>query len=80
LFGVLRWAGLSIWIGAGLFLLWVIKDFALYPFVCKSYQGSVPTGSERLIGEFGTTKEGLRPEGYVQIPARPCQLLGGTRL
>jgi membrane-bound ClpP family serine protease len=43
------------------------KDFALYPFFRKSYQGNVPTGSERLIGEIGTTKEWLGPEGYVQI-------------
>ena len=28
---------------------------------------NVQTGSERLIGERGTAKEWLRPEGYVQV-------------
>jgi membrane protein implicated in regulation of membrane protease activity len=50
-----------------LFLLWVAKDFVLYPLLRRSYEADVRTGSERLIGERGTTKEWLRPVGYVQV-------------
>jgi membrane protein implicated in regulation of membrane protease activity len=67
LMGLREWTGLSFWGAIGIFVLWVIIDFALYPFLRKSYERNVKTGSERLIGERGIAKEWLRPEGYVQV-------------
>ena len=67
LFFLARSAWLSAPLALGFFALWVVKDFVLYPFLRKAYESHVPTGSQRLIGEIGTTTEWLRPEGYVQI-------------
>jgi membrane protein implicated in regulation of membrane protease activity len=67
LMGLREWTGLSFWAAIGIFVLWVIIDFALYPFLRKSYERNVKTGSERLIGEHGVAKEWLRPEGYVEV-------------
>jgi membrane-bound ClpP family serine protease len=43
------------------------KGLRFFPFVRKSYDSNVRTGSEQLIGERGTAKEWLRPVGYVQV-------------
>jgi membrane-bound ClpP family serine protease len=67
LMGSREWTGLSFWGAIGIFVLWVIIDFALYPFLRKSYERNVETGSERLIGESGIAKEWLRPEDYVEV-------------
>jgi membrane-bound ClpP family serine protease len=67
LMGLREWTGLSFWGAIAIFVLWVIIDFALYPFLRNSYERNVETGSERLIGERGVAKEWLRPEGYVQV-------------
>ena len=67
LMGLREWTRLSFWGAIGILVLWVIIDFALYPFLRKSYERNVKTGSERLIGERGVAKEWLRPEGYVQV-------------
>jgi membrane protein implicated in regulation of membrane protease activity len=67
LMGLKEWTGLSFWGAIGIFVLWVTIDFVLYPFLRKSYERNVQTGSERLIGERGIAKEWLRPEGYVEV-------------
>lgn len=67
LMGLRQWTGLSLSGAIGIFVLWVAIDFALYPFLRRSYERNIRSGSERLIGERGTAKEWLRPEGYVQV-------------
>lgn len=67
LIGLREWTGLSLQAAVGIFSLWVAVDFALYPFLRKSYERDVRTGSERLIGERGTASEWLRPQGYIEV-------------
>ena len=62
-----RWLGLSIPAAAGLFLLFVAKDFVIYPYVRKAYEIDNRTGAELLIGTIGVTKRPLDPEGYVLV-------------
>ena len=62
-----RWLGLSIPAAAGLFLLFVAKDFLIYPYVRKAYEPDSRTGAEMLIGMTGVTKQPLDPEGYVLV-------------
>ena len=62
-----RWLELSIPAAAGLFLLFVAKDFLIYPYVRKAYEPDNRTGAELLIGSIGVTKQRLDPEGYVMV-------------
>ncbi len=62
-----RWLGLSIPTAVGLFLLFVAKDFVIYPYVRKAYEADNRTGAELLIGTIGMTKQALDPEGYVLV-------------
>jgi membrane protein implicated in regulation of membrane protease activity len=80
LFQILGWAILALvlyvlvhktevprWPAMGLFILWVIKDLAMFPLVRSSYEGNTTTGAETLIGSRGRVQEPLTPEGYVKI-------------
>jgi len=62
-----RWLGLSFPLATILFLLFVAKDFLIYPYVRKSYEAENKTGAELLIGSVGVAKQTLDPEGYVQV-------------
>jgi membrane-bound ClpP family serine protease len=62
-----RWLGLSIPAAAGLLLVFVAKDFLIYPYVRKAYEPDNRTGAELLIGTIGVTKQPLDPEGYVLV-------------
>jgi membrane-bound serine protease (ClpP class) len=62
-----RWLGLSIAAAAGLFFLFVAKDFLIYPYVRKAYEPDNRTGAELLIGMTGVTRQALDPEGYVLV-------------
>jgi membrane protein implicated in regulation of membrane protease activity len=64
-----QWIDLSLWAMVGLFLVWVIKDLTLYPFVRRAYEGKSRTGHERLIGAEGIVEEQLAPSGYVRVGA-----------
>ena len=80
LFQILGWAILALvlyvlvhktevprWAAMGLFILWVIKDLAMFPLVRSGYEGNAKTGAETLIGSRGRVQEPLTPEGYVKI-------------
>jgi len=80
LFQILGWAILALvlyvlvhktevprWAAMGLFILWVIKDLAMFPLVRSSYEENARTGAETLIGCRGRVQEPLTPEGYVKI-------------
>jgi membrane protein implicated in regulation of membrane protease activity len=67
LIGLLNWITLPLWAAGGLFVVWVLKDFLLYPFVRTAYDVNVKTGSEQLIGAKGVAHEQLAPHGYVRV-------------
>jgi len=50
-----------------LFVVWVVKDFALYPLTKAAYEhDSVTHGSADLIGAEVVVEDALDPEGYVR--------------
>jgi membrane protein implicated in regulation of membrane protease activity len=49
------------------FLLWFLKDWALYPMLKSHYRVRAEPPSERLVGRRATAKEALRPRGYVLL-------------
>ena len=65
--GLHRWIDLPLWAAIGLFVLWVVKDFLLYPFLRKSYESNTKTGSTQLVGARGVAQERLDPQGYVHV-------------
>jgi membrane protein implicated in regulation of membrane protease activity len=54
------------WAGAGFFVFWVVKDFAMYPLVRHAYE-KAKDGTEQLIGTKGVARETLAPDGYIKI-------------
>jgi membrane protein implicated in regulation of membrane protease activity len=55
------------WAGAGFLVFWVLKDFAMYPFVRRAYENNAKSGIEALVGGKGMTHEPIAPEGYIKI-------------
>ena len=60
-------ANVSLWAAAGIFAIWVIKDFLLFPFLRSAYEVETRTGAERLIGEHGVAVERLDLGGYIRV-------------
>ena len=56
-----------LWPTQAFFVVWVVKDLIIYPWVRRSYETDVKTGAERLIGATGITQEPLDPEGFIKI-------------
>jgi membrane protein implicated in regulation of membrane protease activity len=67
LVGLLNWVTLPLWAAGALFVIWVLKDFLLYPFVRAAYDSNVKTGSEQLVGALGVAHGRLAPHGYVHV-------------
>ncbi len=67
LFVFREWIGIPLWGSVLLYALYVGKDFVLYPLLRVAYQPGPKTGPEQLIGESGTVKTALDPEGYVRV-------------
>lgn len=71
---VVLWFAWSVWglppsfAVAGL-VLWIAKDFALYPFVRDAYVVSASrwVGPETLVGSEGIADERLAPSGHVHL-------------
>jgi membrane protein implicated in regulation of membrane protease activity len=59
--------GLEAWIGVVVFLLWVVKDFAMYPLLRQAYRRDTATGVARLIGAEAVVTSALSPTGYVTV-------------
>ena len=57
----------SIWLASGILLVWVIKDYALYPFFRFAYETKELLPMEKLMGEFGTVVKALTPNGYIKV-------------
>ena len=62
-------AGFAVWLAALGFALFVLKDFALYPWVRDAYAANDPDAAAPLIGRTGLARERLAPTGYVRIGA-----------
>jgi membrane protein implicated in regulation of membrane protease activity len=62
-------AGLAPWLAALGWALFVIKDFALYPWLRDAYAVSDPAASALLVGRTGVARERLDPSGYVRVGA-----------
>lgn len=74
LFGATRWWELGPRLAVGLFALWVIKDFALFPFLRVAYEArGGPGGADALIGAVGVAQQTLDPGGYVRVGAELWQ-------
>lgn len=56
-----------LWIAAGVLVVWVVKDYALYPVLRFAYEADHRTRIEHLIGSKGTAVEPLAPTGYVRV-------------
>ncbi len=61
------WLELPFWLVAVLFLVWVVKDFVIYPFIRTALNADVKTGVRQMVGTRGVARERLDPRGYVQI-------------
>ncbi len=86
LFALHRWAALSPEWAAGAFLVWIVKDIAMYPVVRSAFAPSL-TGPETFIGARGIAEDALDPVGYVKLDGerwraetlQPRQIIpGGT--
>ncbi|MGH7336841.1 MAG: NfeD family protein, partial [Myxococcota bacterium] len=64
-------AGLAPWLGGLGFSLFVIKDFALFPWLRDAYAVSDPAAAALLVGRTGVARERLMPSGsgYVRVGA-----------
>lgn len=67
LFALNHWLGLSLWMALGIFLLWLIKDFALYPLLKRSFEPHGKTPVEQMIGLRGVACDRIDPDGYIQV-------------
>ncbi len=62
-------AGIAPWLAALGWTLFVIKDFALYPWLRDAYAVSDPSAATLLVGRTGIARERIDPEGYVRVGA-----------
>jgi membrane-bound ClpP family serine protease len=59
-----RWFGVSPLLAAGLVVLWVVKDLALYPLLKRFY---VSDTAHPMLGQVGRTVTPLAPGGFVRV-------------
>jgi membrane protein implicated in regulation of membrane protease activity len=67
-----RWTELTPTLAGILFVLWVIKDLAMYPVTRIAYEPqSSGQGADALVGALGVAQRDLTPEqtGYVLVGA-----------
>lgn len=62
-----RAIGVPGWVAAGVLVAWLIKDFALYPFLRSAYELDYTSRLEHLVGERGLAVQPLSPAGYVRV-------------
>jgi membrane protein implicated in regulation of membrane protease activity len=79
---LVRWTELTPMLAGLLFVLWVIKDLAMFPVTRIAYEPQGGSqGAEALLGALGVAQEDLAPEqtGYVRVGAElwRAQLCGG---
>ena len=62
-----RWMDVPLWVAEGVLVAWIIKDYALFPFLRSAYELDHRMPIERLIGEQGKATDLLSPSGYVRV-------------
>ena len=62
-----QWAQFPLWGAVAIVLLWIAKDFALYPIFRPSYEVDTSTPVERLVGRRAISTHSLAPRGYVRL-------------
>ena len=55
------------WISVGILVVWVVKDYVLYPVLRFAYEADSRQRIEHLIGIHGTAVESLDPNGYIRV-------------
>lgn len=61
------WPGLPLWAAWTIFLLWIVKDAFLFPFLWRSYSTSRLSHRNTMIGQTGTVREELDPTGRILV-------------
>jgi membrane protein implicated in regulation of membrane protease activity len=56
-----------VWIASSLLVVWVIKDYALFPFLRSAYELDHRLPIEQMIETYGYATEPLSPTGYIRI-------------
>ena len=62
-----RWLDIPLWVASGVLVVWVIKDYALYPLLGSAYELDHRRPIDRLVGEHGTASDALSPIGYIRV-------------
>ena len=62
-----QWFDIPLWLASGVLVVWVIKDYALYPFLRFAYEADHRPQIERLIGATGKAVGSIAPDGYVRV-------------
>ncbi len=62
-----RWLDIPVWVASGVLVVWVIKDYALYPLLGSAYELDHRRPIDRLVGEHGTASDALSPSGYIRV-------------
>ena len=58
---------MPLWASRGFFIIWIVKDLVIFPWVRRAYTNDAKTGTEQLIGAKAVAQERLNPEGFVKI-------------
>jgi membrane protein implicated in regulation of membrane protease activity len=66
LYALHRWAGLPYGWAVGTFVVWIVKDIAMYP-VVRGVFAPARTGAEAFIGARGVVMDAIAPLGYVRL-------------
>jgi len=74
------WFDLPLWAGAGVLVLLLAKDFALYPWLKIGYSTTARSGRDALIGASGVVTQPIAPEGMVKISSELWQARSDTAL
>jgi membrane protein implicated in regulation of membrane protease activity len=61
--------GLAVWLAVLGWVIWVAKDFAMYPWLREAFEVGEADASALLIGRTGLARERIAPSGYVRIGA-----------
>ena len=62
-----RWLEVPVWVASGVLVVWVIKDYALFPLLRSAYELDHRLQIERIIGEHGRATDNLSPVGYIRV-------------
>lgn len=61
-----KWVGIPAWLFITLCVVWVAKDFILFPFVWHAYDWDHKKTSNPMVGMPGVVCQRLDPQGYVE--------------